>query len=104
MPSSAYKNSNHPCPKFVSVQIRYFRKSKGHTQKSLSEASGVKMRHLQKIEAGGVDMKLSTFGAIARALGITPDVLLFPVSDNIQLMCTGCKRNRRFLEAGNSAD
>lgn len=83
---------NHPCPRFLAIQIKFFRKEHDLTQKKLSELSSVKLRHLQKIEAGAVDIKLSTLGAISRGLGLTPDRLLSPVKESLPLMCSECKK------------
>lgn len=92
--------TNHPCQRFLGLQIKYFRSKHRLTQVDLSEVSGVKLRHLQKIEAGGVDIKLSTLGALSRGLGITPDTLLCPVSDNFKLMCPECIEHKELLCAG----
>lgn len=80
----------HPCPKFVASQIKYWRKKRRVTQGTLSTVSGVKLRHLQKIEAGQVDMKLRTLGAISQALGTSPHILLAPVWENRNAMCRKC--------------
>lgn len=88
---------NHPCPRFLALQIKFFRTLNKLTQKKLSKLSGVKLRHLQKIESGQVDIKLSTLGAISRGLGIAPDKLLLPVRTNIEFMCEECKKNKKLL-------
>lgn len=69
------------------------------TQKNLSETSGIKMRHIQKIEAGDVDLKLSTLGAISRALAISPSTLLHPTKTTAQLMCDACISRHELLVA-----
>jgi len=94
------KLKNHPCPEFLALQIKFFRKESGLTQKELSETSRVKLRHLQRIESGSVDVKLSTLGAISRSLGVTPDKLLLPAKENINLMCEECRKNRKLLVGG----
>lgn len=81
----------HPCPQFIGAQVRYFRNKKGFTQKDLSEASEVKLRHLQEIEAGRVNVKLRTLGFLSLGLGIFPHVLLTPVQKNRDLMCSECQ-------------
>lgn len=80
----------HPCPKFIASQIKYWRKKKAVTQLKLSQSSGVKLRHLQKIEAGQVDMKLHTLGAISQGLDTLPHILLTPVVENRNNMCRKC--------------
>lgn len=67
------------------------------TQKKLSEASGVKMRHIQKIEAGDVDVRISTLGAISCALGIAPSTLLYPAKTTIPMMCEACIERNELL-------
>lgn len=81
----------HPCPKFIAMQIKYWRKQKKMTQQKLSDVSGIKMRHFQEIESGRVDMKVRTLGLIAQALSITPHKLLTPVDQNREFMCEHCR-------------
>ena len=81
----------HPCPGFIAAQIRHWRKKVGVTQKTLSEISGIKYRHLQDIESGKVDLKVRTLGLIAMSLEITPHLLLTPVEENRPLMCEQCR-------------
>lgn len=80
----------HPCPQFVGAQIRFWRKKVSLTQSALSNTSGVKLRHLQNIEAGRVDMKLHTLGAISLGLGVHPHILLTPVIENRAALCRRC--------------
>lgn len=81
----------HPCPNFIGLQIKYMRKIKKITQRELSLSSGIKLRHLQNIEYGHVDIKLRTLGQIALGLGITPQLLLTPTQNNRQAMCSECQ-------------
>lgn len=81
----------HPCPRFVGAQIKVWRKRRGHTQRALSEGSGVKLRHLQEIEGGRVDIKIRTLGVIALGLGLTPHALLMPLTENSEVMCAECR-------------
>lgn len=87
----------HPCPRFFGLQVKFHRKKMNMTQKNLSEASGVKMRHIQKIEAGEVDVRLSTIGAISQALDIAPSTLLYPAKTNIPMMCESCVDRNELL-------
>lgn len=85
------KKNVHPCPQFIGLQLKVWRNKKGLTQRELSENSGIKLRHLQEIEGGRVDIKLRTLGLIALGLGITPHVLLTPVQENREAMCEECR-------------
>lgn len=51
-------------------QIKSYRKKRGYTQVRLSSESGVELRHLQRIEAGSVDIRLGTVQRIAQTLKI----------------------------------
>ncbi len=51
-------------------QIKSYRKKRGYTQVRLSSESGVELRHLQRIEAGSVDIRLGTVQRIAETLKI----------------------------------
>lgn len=62
--------------KTIANRIRFHRKSKGLTQVQLSQDSGVEHRHLQKIEAGTVDLRLGTISKIAKSLNVPACYLL----------------------------
>jgi transcriptional regulator with XRE-family HTH domain len=85
------KKAAHPCPGFMGWQLKHWRGQCGMTQKQLAERSGIKYRHLQDIEAGNVDIKLRTLGALATALELTPHQLLTPVEENRSRMCLECR-------------
>lgn len=54
----------------MAAQIKSYRKKRGYTQVRLSSESGVELRHLQRIEAGSVDIRLGTVQRIAQTLKI----------------------------------
>lgn len=54
----------------VGKSIRQIRLEKGLTQESVSNRSGLVSRHLQKIEAGEVNVTLRSLGKIALALDV----------------------------------
>lgn len=54
----------------MAAQIKSYRKKRGYTQVRLSSESGVELRHLQRIEAGSVDIRLGTVERIAQTLKI----------------------------------
>ena len=85
------KKRIHPCPNFIALQIKYWRKKRKLTQKNISKITKIKIRHYQEIESGNVDIKIRTFGAIANALEITPHKLLTPLEQSKKFMCGGCQ-------------
>lgn len=59
--------------KIMARQIKVARKRKGYTQVRLAQESGVELRHLQRIEAGTVDIRLGTVERISETLKVSPD-------------------------------
>lgn len=59
---------------YVTAQIlenlREARLRKGFSQRELSARSGVPQSHISKIESGGVDLRMSSLIALARALDL----------------------------------
>lgn len=53
-----------------SEQLRAAREKKGLSQRALSTVTGVPQSHISKIENSGVDLRLSSLTAIARALDL----------------------------------
>lgn len=53
-----------------SEQLRAAREQKGLSQRELSALAGVPQSHISKIENGGVDLRISSLSAIARALDL----------------------------------
>jgi transcriptional regulator with XRE-family HTH domain len=65
----------------VAVAVRSLRERRGETQAALSERAGIALRHLQKIEAGEVNLTLHTLARLATALSVdVPD--LFTVDES----------------------
>jgi transcriptional regulator with XRE-family HTH domain len=56
--------------------LKAAREAKGLSQRALSELVGVPQSHISKIERGGVNLRLSSFVEIARALNL--EVMLVP--------------------------
>lgn len=63
-------------------RIIHLRKSKGITQESLSEKTGLNVRTIQRIESGEVDPRLYTLKLIANALEVDLEELLPNPSQN----------------------
>jgi transcriptional regulator with XRE-family HTH domain len=55
----------------VGESIRKTREAKGWLQRELSVAARLPLRTIGRIERGEVDVRLSTLGKIARALGVS---------------------------------
>ena len=60
----------------VARALRRAREGKGLSQRALSTASGVPQGHISKIEAGTVDLRLSSLIELARALDL--ELMLVP--------------------------
>ena len=54
----------------ISEQLRAAREKKGLSQRELSALAGVPQSHISKIENSGVDLRISSLAAIARALDL----------------------------------
>ena len=55
------------------VRIRELRKAKGLTQEAFAEKAGLAYKYYQHVEAGRRrDIRLSTLGKLAKALGLEP--------------------------------
>ena len=60
----------------LAKKIIHFRKLRGITQEALSEATGLNVRTIQRIESGEVDPRLYTLKSIADALDVNLEELL----------------------------
>lgn len=60
----------------VALDIKRLRKRIGVTQEQLAERVGMNARKLQRIEAGRVDVRVSTLGRLAAALEVDVAELL----------------------------
>lgn len=60
----------------VAWRVRDFRLSRNLTQEAVAARAGLAPRHLQKVEAGEVNITLLTLVKIAVALGVDVDELL----------------------------
>ena len=60
----------------ITGALKARRQAKGLSQRELSARAGVPQGHISKIEAGAVDLRLSSLIDLARALGL--EVMLVP--------------------------
>ena len=58
------------------IQLKEWRENRGLALRKLAEVSGVHFVSIAKIEAGGLDPKLSTLMKLCKALRISPNQLL----------------------------
>lgn len=63
----------------MAAALKRARLRKGTTQRDLGQLIGVPQSHISKIEAGGVDLRISSLVVLARALDLSLE--LTPVSD-----------------------
>ena len=69
-------------------QLKYLRKIKNYTQESLSEAIGINLRQLARVEAGESFVSSDTLYKICKTLEISPQVL-FNFDLEEELLMTG---------------
>ena len=56
--------------------VRRLRRQKGMTQEQLATAAGIDRTFVVRVEKGHFSVTLETIGAFAKALGISPSMLL----------------------------
>ena len=61
---------------FIGANVQRARMRKGLTQDALSEASGLDVRFLRRVERGSVNLRFDTVVRLADALGVEPGYLL----------------------------
>ncbi len=66
-------------------RIRKFRKANKLSQEQLAEKIGISVTHLSHIETGNTKLSLSVFVAIAEALSVQADELLYDAPDGKNL-------------------
>lgn len=54
----------------IATTLKNAREAKGLSQRGLSDLAGVPQSHISKIESGGVDLRVSSLVALARALDL----------------------------------
>ncbi len=63
------------------ARLRAMREERGLTQEQTAEMIGINWRHLQKIEAGQINVTLFTLHRCARAFGVEVPALFPPADD-----------------------
>lgn len=61
----------------IGQRIRKFRKAGNLSQEQLAEMTGISITHLSHIETGNTKLSLAVFVAIAEALSVSTDELLY---------------------------
>ena len=62
--------------KLVGLNLRMHREKRSLTQEQLAHSAGMATRHLQKIEAGRVNVTIRTIARLIHALGLEPQALV----------------------------
>ena len=60
----------------IAANIRRWRVKRGLTQENLAEGLAVDLRHVQRIERGSLDIRMTTLARIAAVLETTPGELV----------------------------
>ena len=69
-----------PVARYLAANIRARRIRLDLTQEQLAECIGLGVKHMQKIEAGKVDVTISMVAKLASVLRTVPDQLLLPAT------------------------
>ncbi len=62
-------------PKIIGENVRFYRLANDLTQERLAQLASINVRHLQKIEAGEVNLTIITVHRLCVALGVQPESL-----------------------------
>ena len=76
MPSRSQASRPSDLNRRVGSVVRTLRKARELSQEALAERAGIGTRHLQKVEAGEVNLTLLTLSRLANALSVEPAILL----------------------------
>jgi transcriptional regulator with XRE-family HTH domain len=60
----------------IAANIRRWRVKRALTQEDLANGLGVDLRHVQRIERGSLDIRMTTLARIAAVLDVTPGDLV----------------------------
>jgi len=66
----------------IGQRIRSYRKILGISQDQLAEQVGISVTHMSHIETGNTKLSLTVFVAIAKALNVPADNILYAETDN----------------------
>lgn len=67
----------------IGMRVRLFRRKKGLSQEQLAELVDISVPHMSHIETGNTKLSLPVFVALAEALGVRADELLYdPVQEH----------------------
>jgi transcriptional regulator with XRE-family HTH domain len=79
----------------LSRNLRTARAARGLTQEGLAGVTGMAVRHLQKVEAGEVNLTLQSLAVLATALDVDAADLLAPSSEGASTKAGPSDRRRR---------
>ncbi|HET6400638.1 MAG TPA: helix-turn-helix transcriptional regulator [Candidatus Kapabacteria bacterium] len=63
--------------KVIGKNVKLLRESRGYTQGTLAQVSGLQRGYIGDIERGSRNLTISSLSQIADALGVHPGILLF---------------------------
>lgn len=63
--------------KAIGQRVRKFRREQGLTQKELAEKSGISVPHVNRVEGGYTKASIAVFIALAKALSVRVEDLVF---------------------------
>ncbi len=66
----------------IGSRIQFYRTEKRMTQEQLSELVGTSQKYISRIETGYHNVKLETIAAIAKALQVSVDMLVYDYNDS----------------------
>lgn len=78
--------------KDIIKKLRAARKTKGLTQGALGSKMGLPQSHISQIEAGKIDMRLSSFLEMARLLDLEPMLIPRSLTPAVRSMISGDKK------------
>ena len=81
--------------KDIGKKIRGARKAKGLTQKALGAKMGLPQSHISQIEAGKVDLRLSSLQEIARLLDFEPVLIPRPLLPAVRSIISGDRQQTK---------
>lgn len=87
----------------VAAKLKAAREAKGLSQRALSNRSGVPQSHISKIEAGTVDLRISSLVAIANALDLELDLIPRAARPAVEAVIKGMSGRSRSGEPGSTS-
>lgn len=81
--------------KEIAEILKKARKEKGLTQVELGRKMGLPQSHISKIEAGKVDLQVSSLLEMARLLDLEPMLIFRPLAPAVRSMISGFGKTKK---------